>query len=74
MFGSIDKSKGLLFVTYDLGQSLQNSQQKMREEIETLDSNRLLNTPVTDLVTYFVEKHKIEPITLLRENWYADTK
>jgi hypothetical protein len=74
MFGSIDKSKGLLFVTYDLGQSLQNKQQKMREEIETLDGNRLLNTPVTDLVTYFVEKHKIEPITLLKESWYADTK
>lgn len=74
MFGSIDKSKGRLFVTYDLGQSLQNTQQKMREEIETLDGNRLLNTPVTDLVTYFVEKHKIEPITLLKENWYADTK
>lgn len=48
MFGSIDKSKGLLFVTYDLGQSLQNTQQKMREEIESLDGNRLLNTPVTE--------------------------
>ncbi len=63
MFGSIDKSKGLLFVTYDLGQSLHNTQEKMRGEIEGLDGNRLLNTPVTDLVMYFVERHKIEPIT-----------
>lgn len=46
MFGSTDKSKGLLFVTYDLGQSLQNTQQQMREDIESLDGNRLLNTPV----------------------------
>lgn len=74
MFGSIDKSKGLLFVTYDLGQSMQNTQQKMREEIENLDGNRLLNTPVTDLVSFYVEKHKIEPITLQKASWYADTQ
>jgi hypothetical protein len=49
MFGSIDKSKGYLFCTYDLSQSLQVSQQKMREEIESLDGNRLLNTAVADL-------------------------
>lgn len=29
MLGSIDKSKGLLFVTYDLDQSLRNTMQKM---------------------------------------------
>jgi len=74
MFGSIDKSNGLLFVTYDLGQSLQNTQNKMREEIEGLDGNRLLNTPVADLVTYCVEKYRIEPITFVKESWYVDTK
>jgi hypothetical protein len=74
MFGSIDKSKGYLFCTYDLGQSLQGSQQKMREEIESFDGNRLLNTAATDLAAYFVEKYKVEPITLKREDWYADTK
>jgi hypothetical protein len=46
MFGSIDKSKGLLFCTFDLSQSLQDTQQKMREEIDNLDANRLLNTAV----------------------------
>ncbi|MEZ5500259.1 MAG: hypothetical protein R3E77_12620 [Steroidobacteraceae bacterium] len=74
MFGSIDKSKGLLFVTHDLGQSIRNTQQAMREEIERLDGNRLLSTPVADLVTYFAEKYKIEPLTLHKDNWYADTK
>jgi hypothetical protein len=74
MFGSVDKSKGLLFVAYNLGQSLQNTQQKMRDEIEEMDGNRLLNTPVTDLTAYFVEKYKIEPISLLKEGWYADTE
>jgi hypothetical protein len=74
MFGSIDKSKGLLFVTYNLEQSIQNTQQKMRGEIEGMDGNRLLNTPATDLTAYFVEKYKIEPIALLKESWYADTE
>lgn len=74
MFGSIDKSEGYLFCTHDLGQSLQRTQQRMREEIESLDGNRLLNTAVTDLTGYFVEKYKVQPITLLLDDWYAETK
>lgn len=74
MFNSIDKSKGLLFVTYDLGYSLQNIQKKMMEEIEGMESNRLLNTPSTDLADYFVKKYKVEPITLLKESWYVEIK
>lgn len=72
MFGSIDKSKGLLFCTYDLSQSLQSTQQKMKEEIERLDANRLLNTAPADLVTYLVEKYKVEPVRLKRDDWYAE--
>ena len=72
MFGSIDKSKGLLFCTYDLSQSLRGTQQKMREEIEKLDANRLLNTAPADLTAYLVEKYKVEPVRLRREDWYAE--
>lgn len=72
MFGSIDKSKGLLFVTHDLQQSLQNAAQKLRQEIESLDENRLLNTAPEDLKRYVVEKHSVTPITLRRDDWYAD--
>lgn len=74
MFGSIDKSKGLLFCTYDLSQSIRDTQDKMRQEIESLDGNRLLSTAPADLVAHFVEKFKIEPLRLRREDWYADTK
>jgi hypothetical protein len=74
MFGSIDKSKGYLFCSHDLSQSLHGFQQQMREEIEKLDGNRLLNSAVADLAAYFVDKFKVEPITLLKEDWYADTK
>lgn len=72
MFGSIDKSKGLLFVTHDLDQSLRGTIQKMRQEIEALDENRLLNTAPDDLKKYLIEKYSVTPITLLREQWYAD--
>lgn len=72
MFGSIDKSKGLLFVTHDLQQSLQNSVQTLRNEIEAIDENRFLNTASEDLKRYAVEKHSVAPLRLLRENWYAD--
>lgn len=44
MFGSIDKSKGLLFVTHDLDHSLRSTMQEMQQEVESLDENRLLNT------------------------------
>ena len=72
MFGSVDKSKGYLFCTYDLAQGLQNTVGKMRNEVEELDANRLLNTAAEDLKRYFVEKHSVEPIRLLRDDWYAD--
>lgn len=72
MFGSIDKSKGLLFVTHDLDHSLRSTMQKMRQEVETLGENRLLNTAPDDLKRYLVEKHSVTPITLLRDQWYAD--
>jgi hypothetical protein len=72
MFGSIDKGKGLLFCTYDLSQSLLGTQQKMKEEIESLESNRLLNTAPADLVDYLVEKYKVEPVRLQRDDWYAE--
>lgn len=73
MFGSIDKSKGLLFCTYDLSGTIRNTQDAMRREIEELDGNRLLNTAPADLAAYFAEKFRIEPIRLRREDWYADT-
>lgn len=72
MFGSIDKSKGLLFVTHDLEYSLRSTMQSMRQEVEGLDENRMLNTAPEDLKRYLVEKYGVTPITLLRDQWYAD--
>ena len=72
MFGTIDKSKGLLFVTHDLDYSIRATMQKMQQEVEGLDENRLLNTSPEDLKGYLVETYGITPITLLRDQWYAD--
>lgn len=72
MFGSIEKSKGLLFVTHDLNYSIRLTMQNMQKEIEGLDENRLLTTPPEDLKNYLIEKFGITPITLLRDQWYAD--
>lgn len=72
MFGSIEKGKGLLFVTHDLDHSLRRTVQQMQQEVETLDENRLLNTAPDDLKRYLVEKFSVMPITLLRDQWYAD--
>lgn len=72
MFGSIDKSKGLLFVTHDLDHSLRATMQEMWQEVESMDENRLLNTAPDDLKKYLVDKYIVMPITLLRDQWYAD--
>lgn len=72
MFGRIDKSKGLLFCTHDLSAVLRNAVEQMRGEIESLDPNRLLNTAPDDLKSYLVAKYRVEPICLLRDQWYAD--
>lgn len=72
MFDSIDRSKGLLLVTHDLEHSIRVNMQNMQEEVEGLHENRLLNTPPEDLKRYLIEKRGITPITLLRDQSYAD--
>lgn len=74
MFGSIDKSKGLLFVTHDLDLILRNTAQSAQKEVEALDANGLLNTAPEDLKHYLVEKYSVTPITLLHDQWYADSQ
>ena len=63
--------RSLLFVTHDLDHSLRSTMQSMRQEVEGLDENRLLNTAPEDLKRYLVEKYGVTPITLLRDQWYV---
>lgn len=61
-----------LFSKYDLGGTLENKFNEIQSEIDRMDDDRLLNTSVTDLVSYLVEKHLIEPIQLDESNISVD--
>lgn len=53
-----------LFAQADLRQVIRHQEQKLAEEISEMDGNRLLNTSVEDLVAYFEQEYRIEPIEL----------
>lgn len=72
MFSSIDKSKGLLFVTHELSYLLGRIMQSMAREIDRLDAERFLNTAPDDLKQYLVGAYSVAPLKLLRDQWHAD--
>lgn len=69
----IDKSKRLLFGNTRPRRHPRNRADELRREVESLDANRHLNTAPEDLKNYLAGKYRIEPIRLLRDQWYADT-
>lgn len=60
-----------LFSNYDLQATLDNQFKGILPEVESIDDNRLLNTSIEDLVQYFEEKMKIEPIALTENGIYV---
>ena len=62
----------LLFYKADINAVIDAQHRNMGAEIQSLDPDRLLNTPVDDLVAYFAEKHRIEVPTLHRERALLD--
>lgn len=54
MFNLIDKNKGYLFASHDLRAIIENQRNSMRQEVEQMDANRLLNTSPSDLSKYLV--------------------
>lgn len=73
MFGNIDKSKGYLFSSLSLQDILTQQTQKLRQEVEAFEANRLLNTAPEDLKQYLVQKYCVEPLILRRDDWYSDS-
>ena len=53
-----------LFAESELFQALQVQLAKMKKEIASEDRNYLLNANETQLVRYFVEKYRLEPLTI----------
>ena len=72
MFNLIDKSKGYLFASNDLYALIENQRNALKQEVEQMDANRLLNTSPTDLCQYLVDKYRLDPPMLRREDWSAD--
>jgi hypothetical protein len=62
----------LLFYKADINAVIDVQHRNMGAEIQSLDADRLLNTPVDDLVAYFAEKYRIEVPTLHRERALLD--
>ncbi len=61
-----------LFSEFDLRRGLEAEREKMFQEIEGIERNRLLNTSVSDLVDYFVEKYTVNVPILLDDQISTD--
>jgi hypothetical protein len=72
MYRFVPKDSGYLFASYDLRAVFEAQRHKMREEVDSLEPNRLLNTSPADLAKYLVEKYSIEPLALHVELWSVD--
>jgi hypothetical protein len=62
----------LLFFDEDSFAVQQHQRAACETEIASMDGNRLLNTNVDDLVTYFVDKFRIDVPVLDEANMNAD--
>ena len=72
MFNLIDKNSGYLFASHDLRAMIENQRAALRQEVEQIDANRLLNTAPADLSKYLVEKYSLTAPVLRRDDWSAD--
>lgn len=61
-----------LFCKNRISDVLENEETKMIQEIDYLDSNRILNSPFEELITYFKDKYYIDPVVLYEDKIYID--
>jgi len=54
-----------LFSDFDLRASMEAQGQKLIEEIDSIDTNRLLNTNPDELINYFEQKYYINAPNLM---------
>ena len=68
------QTRNYLFREHDYFGVQRATTQAMLDEIARYDSDRLLNTNTDDLITYFVDKHKIDIPVLLEEHMQLDAQ
>lgn len=69
-----DRQRNVLFCSYDLSEGLAQTKAKAVAEVGSIPENRFLNTAPEDLKSYLVEKHSVEPVTLLRDQASVDVR
>ena len=74
MTWDISPQRNYLFSEYDMHSLLEGQRRAVRDEVASMDGNRLLNTSVDDLCEYFVEKYQLHPPVLLEDQAVADQK
>jgi hypothetical protein len=67
-----DQPPSYLFNQFDAHSVQQSQRESLRKDIASYDGARLLNTNVDDLVSYFVEKYRVDVPTLLEGGISAD--
>ena len=66
------KRDDYLFIEYDLLRVIEGQEKAMNDEIDVIEGNRLLNTNLDDLITYFKEKYQLQPPKLLEDKISVD--
>ena len=62
----------LLFNRNDLSRVLAAQEQAISKEVDALDENQILNSSLSDLCQYFVEKYTVNPIRIDEEGIQVD--
>src|SRR5216683_3564441 len=66
------RARDYLFHDYELRGVIEGQEKTMLQEIDSIEPNRLLNTSIDDLVSYFEQKYKLEVPQLLEDKITAD--
>jgi len=72
MLRYVDKSSGLLFSSHSLSDVTAKLAKGLRDEVESIESNRLLNTAPADLSAYLAGKYRLDAPSLRRAEWSAE--
>jgi hypothetical protein len=67
----MSKGDGYLFASRDLRQVTEGIRAALTQEVNGLDANRVLNTAPADMAAYLIEKYRIDPVVLHRDQMHA---
>jgi hypothetical protein len=63
----MDEREDILFYKYDLGKVIEHRRAQLKEEVDNVDRNYILNTSVDDLCNYLENEYRLSPVLLHRD-------